>query len=110
EVREFIQRMRAYGCRFALDDFGAGLSSYAYLKRLPVDILKIDVQFVRDIAQDPVNWAMVEAVCHVARVMGLHTVAEFVESEEIYDACRRIGLDYCQGFHFGRPVPLASMT
>lgn len=110
EVREFIQRMRAYGCRFALDDFGAGLSSYAYLKRLPVDILKIDGQFVRDIAQDPVNWAMVEAVCHVARVMGLHTVAEFVESEEIYDACRRIGLDYCQGFHFGRPVPLASMT
>ena len=110
EAREFIQRMHSYGCRFALDDFGAGLSSFAYLKRLPVDILKIDGQFVRDIRHDQVNWAMVEAIGHVARVMGLKTVAEFVEDASIYEACRQIGLDYCQGFHFGRPVPLSAVT
>ena len=110
EAREFIQRMHSYGCRFALDDFGAGLSSFAYLKRLPVDVLKIDGQFVRDIRHDQVNWAMVEAISHVARVMGLKTVAEFVEDESIFEACRQIGLDYCQGFHFGRPVPLTAIT
>lgn len=110
EAREFILRMHSYGCRFALDDFGAGLSSFAYLKRLPVDILKIDGQFVRDIRHDQVNWAMVEAIGHVARVMGLKTVAEFVEDEGIFEACRQIGLDYCQGFYFGRPVPLTTVT
>jgi diguanylate cyclase (GGDEF)-like protein/PAS domain S-box-containing protein len=109
EAADFIHRMKEFGCRFALDDFGSGLSSFAYLKRLPVDFVKIDGQFVREMAHDPVNLAMVEAIHRIGKVMGLRTVAEFVETPAIYEAVRRIGVDYCQGFHFGRPVPLSAL-
>lgn len=109
EAADFIRRMKEFGCRFALDDFGSGLTSFAYLKRLPVDFVKIDGQFVREMGHDPVNMAMVEAIHRIGKVMGLRTVAEFVETPAIFEAVRRIGVDYCQGFHFGRPVPLSAL-
>src|SRR5690606_20638535 len=92
EVADFVRRMKELGCRFALDDFGSGLSSFAYLKRLPVDFIKIDGQFVRDMAHDQVNQAMVEAIHRIAKVMGLATVAEFVETEAIYQRVRDVGV------------------
>ncbi len=109
DAAEFMGRMRALGCRFALDDFGAGLSSFPYLRRLGVDFVKIDGQFVRDMAHDPVAAALAESIHRIAKVLGLVTVAEFVESAPIYAAVQRIGVDYVQGFHFGRPRPLSQV-
>jgi diguanylate cyclase (GGDEF)-like protein len=104
---QFVEELRTVGCRFALDDFGSGLSSFAYLKRLPVDFLKIDGNFVRGILLDTIDRAMVESVNRIAHEMGLRTVAEFVESEAILDCLREIGVDYAQGYAIGRPGPLS---
>ncbi len=103
----FIARLREMGCRFALDDFGSGLSSFAYLKSLPVDFLKIDGRFVRDVVQDPANRAMVGSITHIGHVMGIHTIAEFVENQAILDQLRTLHVDFAQGFGIGRPVPLS---
>jgi diguanylate cyclase (GGDEF)-like protein len=103
---QFVEELRTVGCRFALDDFGSGLSSFAYLKRLPVDFLKIDGNFVRGILLDTIDRAMVESVNRIAHEMGLRTVAEFVESDAILDCLREIGVDYAQGYAIGRPGPL----
>jgi EAL domain-containing protein (putative c-di-GMP-specific phosphodiesterase class I) len=102
----FMRELRARGCRFALDDFGSGLSSFRYLKTLPVDFLKIDGQFVGNVASDPVDRSMVEAICHVGRTLGIHTIAERVESAEVLASLRELGVDYVQGFYLGRPEPL----
>lgn len=99
----FFEALRALGCRFALDDFGSGMSSYAYLKTLPVDFLKIDGVFIRDIAKDPINRAMVQSINEIGQVMGKKTIAEFVEDEEILRVLRQIGVDYAQGYGIGRP-------
>jgi len=104
---EFIHELRALGCRFALDDFGSGLSSFAYLKDLPVDFLKVDGHFVRDIAHDSIDRAMVEAVNRIGHEIGLRTIAEFVESQAILDCLRELGVDYAQGYAIARPQPLA---
>jgi diguanylate cyclase (GGDEF)-like protein len=101
----FITELKNLGCSFALDDFGSGLSSFSYLKKLPVDIVKIDGSFVRGITTDPVDRAMVEAVNRISQEMGLRTVAEFVESEAIMNTLRVIGVDYGQGWALGRPEP-----
>jgi Amt family ammonium transporter len=110
EASEFISRMKTHGCRFALDDFGSGLSSFAYLKRLPVDYVKIDGQFVRDVARDPISLAMVESIHRIGKVMGMQTIAEFVETEAIWQHVRSIGVDFCQGYYFGPTRPLLSLA
>lgn len=102
----FMYALRQKGCRFALDDFGSGLSSFAYLKTLPVDYLKIDGVFVKDVAHDPVARAMVQAIHTVGHVMGIKTVAEYVENEQILAALREIGVDYAQGYGIAHPRPM----
>ena len=101
-----IQRLKQLGCAFALDDFGSGISSFGYLKTLPVDLLKIDGMFVRDILTDGADLIFVKSIIDIARTMGLKTVAEFVESDAIRDKLAEIGADYGQGFALGRPAPL----
>jgi ammonium transporter, Amt family len=105
----FMQRLKAIGCCFALDDFGSGLSSFAYLKNLPVDFLKIDGVFVKDIDTDPIARAMVSSINTIGHEMGLKTVAEFVENEAILGRLRELGVDYAQGYHLGHPRPLSEL-
>ena len=102
--------LRERGCRFALDDFGCGLSSFAYLKTLPVDYLKIDGMFVKDIMEDPIDLAMVRSINEIAKVMGKQTIAEFVETEAILAKLREIGVDYVQGYATGRPHPIQALA
>jgi EAL domain-containing protein (putative c-di-GMP-specific phosphodiesterase class I) len=104
----FIQEMRALGCRFSLDDFGAGMSSFAYLKHLPVDFLKIDGGFVKDMADDPIDRAMVEAINNVGHVMGKQTIAEFVDDARVIAILGEIGVDFMQGYGVAVPRPFAS--
>jgi len=99
----FINELKGLGCRFSLDDFCAGMSSFAYLKHLPVDFLKIDGSFVKDMLDDPVNRAMVEVINHIGHVMGKRTIAEFVETPMIEQALQEIGVDYAQGYLIERP-------
>ncbi len=106
----FMERLKAVGCSFALDDFGSGLSSFGYLKTLPVDYLKIDGSFVRDIEHDPIARAMVVSINSIGHEMGLQTVAEFVESAAILECLQSIGVDYVQGYHLGRPGPLTELS
>lgn len=105
-VREVMQHLRRFGCRFALDDFGSGMSSFSYLKNLPVDSLKIDGALVRNIVDDAADLAMVEAITRVGSVLGLKTVAEFVETDATLQRLREIGVDYAQGYAIHRPEPL----
>jgi diguanylate cyclase (GGDEF)-like protein/PAS domain S-box-containing protein len=106
----FISQLKDIGCRFALDDFGSGFSSYAYLKNLPVDFLKIDGMFVKGIASDPVNYAMVESINHIGHVMGRKTIAEFAEDEAIVAVLRKMGVDYMQGYAIAKPHPLEDLA
>jgi diguanylate cyclase (GGDEF)-like protein/PAS domain S-box-containing protein len=99
----FMRELKARGCHFALDDFGSGLSSFMYLKTLPVDYLKIDGQFIENVARDPVDRSMVQAISQVGRAMGIHTIAERVESEEVLIALGRLGISFAQGFHIAEP-------
>jgi diguanylate cyclase (GGDEF)-like protein/PAS domain S-box-containing protein len=106
QATSFVQSLKDLGCYFALDDFGSGLSSFAYLKTLPVDFLKIDGMFVKDIHKDDVSRAMVKAINEMGHVLGKQTIAEYVENEEILDILKKIGVDFAQGFHAGRPAPI----
>jgi diguanylate cyclase (GGDEF)-like protein len=101
-----MQRLRVLGCNFALDDFGTGLSSLVYLKSLPVSVLKIDGAFVRDAANNQRTESMVRAIAQMARTMGMETVAEYVETDELRERMMALGVDFGQGFAIGRPVPI----
>ncbi|SDN09465.1 ammonium transporter [Vreelandella arcis] len=105
-VIELIHTLKRQGCRFALDDFGTGLSSFSYLKQLPVDYLKIDGHFIRNIHEDPIDRAMVEAIHAVGKALNIETIAEFVETQQTLDTLKTLGIDYAQGFLLGHPEPL----
>ncbi|MEZ5649928.1 MAG: DUF1631 family protein [Burkholderiaceae bacterium] len=109
-MQEFIHRVRRLGCRFALDDFGSGYTSYAHLKNLPVDTLKIDGAFVKDILNSPTDQAMVKSMHDVARSLGMRTVAEYVETREILEYLRKIGIDYAQGYAIHKPCPIDDLV
>ena len=105
----FIRTLRTLGARFSLDDFGAGMSSYRYLKTLPLDFVKIDGSFVRTVAVDPVHRAIVESIHWIGQLCHLQTVAEWVEDDATLDVLRTIGIDHAQGWRFGRPMPVADV-
>src|SRR3981081_3487103 len=105
-----MTRLRGLGSPIALDDFGSGMSSFSYLKALPIDFLKIDGAFVRNVSSDPVDRAVVEAFQRVGRVMSIQTIAESVEDEAALTALTEIGVDYVQGWHIARPALLTEVS
>lgn len=109
-VSELIIQLKALGCYFALDDFGTGLSSFSYLKQLPVDFLKIDGHFIRHIHQDPIDRAMVEAIHSVGKTLNIATIAEFVETQATLDVLVELNIDYAQGYLWGKPQPLTALA
>lgn len=109
EAVNFIREIKATGCSFYLDDFGSGYASFSYLKEMPVDFVKIDGIFIRDLLQDEASREMVKAVTGISHFMGKRVVAEFVENQETADELRRIGVDFIQGYHVGRPTALADI-
>jgi len=106
----FISSLRALGCRFVLDDFGSGFSSFSYLKNLPVDFLKIDASFAHQLAADPIQRALVEAIQQIGRVLGMKTIAEGIEDEDTLEVVRGLGIDYGQGFALHRPAPIGELS
>ncbi|MDH5423585.1 MAG: EAL domain-containing protein [Gammaproteobacteria bacterium] len=109
-AQHFMTTLKEMGCYFSLDDFGSGLSSFSYLKNLQVDFLKIDGTFIRDIIDDPIDRAMVEAINQVGHIMGIKTIAEYVESPETLELLRDMGVDFVQGFAVAAPVPVAEIV
>jgi len=105
-ARRFAERLRQLGCRFALDDFGSGFGSFYYLKHLPFDYLKIDGEFVSGCLGSRTDQLIIESVVRIARGLGKETVAEFVSDGQLESFLRSQGVDYAQGFHIGRPVPI----
>jgi diguanylate cyclase (GGDEF)-like protein/PAS domain S-box-containing protein len=103
---DFMTTLKELGCKFALDDFGSGLSSFGYLKNLPVDYLKIDGMFVKDILHDAIDHAMVKSINEIGHVMGMKTIAEFVENDEIRTKLEELKVDYVQGYGIGKPLPM----
>ena len=108
-AKHFIDTLRKKNCQFSLDDFGSGLSSFAYLKNLPVDYLKIDGLFVKDILEDKIDWTMVKAINEVGHVMNKKTIAEFVENQHIFDLLKDMGVNYAQGYGIAKPIPLREL-
>ncbi len=105
-AKQLINQLKEIGCQFALDDFGSGLSSFQYLKNLPVDYLKIDGSFVRDMVNNTIDHAMVAAINEVGHVMGIKTIAEYVENEQIINKLKQLNVDYAQGYAISPPQPL----
>ena len=106
EAKAFAHRLRARGCRLALDDFGAGFGSFYYLKALPFDYFKIDGDFIRDLVSSPMDQLVVGAIVGIAKGMGKKTIAEFVADDDTTQLLRTSGVDYAQGYHVGRPRPV----
>ena len=106
----FMRELKKRGCRFALDDFGSGLSSFHYLKTLPVDFLKIDGEFIGNVASDPVDRSMVEAIGKVAAALGIATIAEKVESAAVLELLPQLGVHFVQGYFLARPAPIETLA
>ena len=106
QANRFIHALKELGCKFALDDFGTGLSSFGYLKHFPVDFLKIDGSFVREILHDPIDREMVRSINEIGHLTGKQTIAEFAENAEIITMLRGIGVDYAQGYGVDEPQHL----
>ena len=107
---QLMHRLKEIGCPMALDDFGSGMASFAYLRGFPIDYLKIDGEFVKDMTIDAVDYEIVEAIHNVGRVMGIKTVAESVENADILAALLLVGVDFAQGYHISRPMPMMDIT
>ncbi len=105
-ANRFINLLKKYNCLFSLDDFGSGLSSLSYLKNMNFDILKVDGSFIRDLLDDPLNEEMVKSINNIGHIMGMQTIAEYVESEGVYNKLVELGFDGLQGFYIGKPVPI----
>ncbi len=110
QVVHFMQTLKQLGCQFSLDDFGSGLSSFTYLKNLPVDYLKIDGHFIRNVAEDSVDESMVRAIHQVGHAMGIKTIAERVESLEVLEKLGSIGVEYAQGYYIARPASVSTFA
>lgn len=106
----FLERLTAQGCHFALDDFGRGFSSFDYLRRFPVDVVKIDGSFVRGLCDDEVSQAMLQSIVSVARLLEKETIAEWVDGDDTIGIVRELGIDAMQGFHLAEPVPLSELV
>ena len=109
-VIHFMQTLKNLGCKFSLDDFGSGLSSLTYLKNLPVDYLKIDGQFICNVAEDTVDQSMVRAIIQVGNAMGIATIAERVETKEVFDKLSELGVEFAQGYYIARPISVQSFA
>ena len=109
KAMEFIAQIKQMGCKFSLDDFGSGLSSFSYLKNMAVDHIKIDGIFIRDIHTDPINKIFVESIHNISKIMGIKTTAEYVENEEILNCVKSIGINYAQGYHISKPTPVKDL-
>jgi diguanylate cyclase (GGDEF)-like protein len=105
-----VTELQKIGCTFALDDFGAGFSSLSYMRNLPVDVVKIDGAFLKNIESNPVDFALLRSINEIAHLLGKRTVAEYVNSESVHQLLDKIGIDYGQGYYFGRPAPPGSLT
>jgi Amt family ammonium transporter len=110
KTANLIEELKAEGFKFAVDDFGGSLSSFNYLKNLPVDYLKIDGSFVRDMVDSKIDQAMVAAINQLGHVMGIETIAEFVENDDIIKQVQLVGVDFAQGYGISRPKPLSDKT
>ncbi|MDG1441795.1 MAG: DUF1631 family protein [Pseudomonadales bacterium] len=106
---EFMEKLKIIGVQFSLDDFGTGLSSYSYLRNLPVDYLKIDGIFVKDIKTNPSDYAVVKSINEIGHFMGKKTIAEFVEDDEVLEILREIGVDFAQGYGIGKKIPITEL-
>ena len=109
QVRDYSEALRALGCRFALDDFGGGFGSFHYLRYLPFDYLKIDGDFIANVATNSADQAVVRAIVDLSGRLGKQTIAEFVGDDETFDLLRAYGVDYAQGYHVGRPAPVSEI-
>lgn len=110
DAADFIRELQGLGCRFSLDDFGSGLASYGHLKHLPVDYIKIDGSFIRDVADDPADLALVRSINEMGHLMGKRTIAEYVENDQIRALLAEIGVDYVQGYGVEKPRPLDTLS
>ena len=110
QAHRLIELLKPLGCKLAMDDFGAGFSSFAYLKQLAVDYVKIDGQFVVNLCEDRADQAIIAAMCQLGKQMAFQTIAEFVETEAIVVKLRELGVDYAQGYAIGKPRPLLALS
>jgi len=110
QANQTLGQLQQLGCRVAIDDFGTGYASYARLKNINADILKIDGSFIRNLTSNSLDYQIVASICHLARMKKMRVVAEYVETEEVRSAALSLGIDYLQGFLIGKPAPLEALA